>query len=339
MPFLVTPGQLAKRSELYYQLSAMTKAGVGLIDAVEMLSRTPGAWSFRRPLTSLLDQLKQGSTFTEAVQNLSGWLPSFDVSLLEAGEKSGRLDACFQLLSNYYAERAQLARTVLANLAYPIGIVHLAILISPAPIRTLVVEGNVIKFLGMVGPPLLILDGGILALMWACQGRHGDFWRSMTELLLRPIPILGKARRHLALARLSIALESLLNAGVTVVEAWELAAGASGSPALRRTVRNWRPEVVGGKTPAEAISESGQFPEMFTSLYSTGEKTGTLDQTLRRLHDYYQDSATRKLRAIAQWTPRLVYFVIMLVIAYSVLSFWTHYFDNTMDAVDKAFGQ
>ena len=133
MAFLVTPGQLAKRSELYYQFSAMTKAGVGLIDTVEMLGRTPSAWSFRRPLLALLDHLKQGATFTESLRHLRGWLSPFDVSMLEAGEKSGRLDACFQLLSTYYAERAQLSRTVLANLAYPFGIVHLAILISPTP--------------------------------------------------------------------------------------------------------------------------------------------------------------------------------------------------------------
>jgi type II secretory pathway component PulF len=62
----------------------------------------------------------------------------------------------------------------------------------------------------------------------------------LVERTLRWVPILGKARQDLALARLAAALEALLNAGVPIIGAWELAATASGSPALRRTVLTWR---------------------------------------------------------------------------------------------------
>ena len=96
--------------------------------------------------------------------------------------------------------------------------------------------------------------------------------------------VLGTARQDLALARLAAALEALLNAGVPIIGAWELAATASGSPALRRSVEGWRPRLEQGSTPAELISESGQFPSVFSSLYHTGEISGQLDQTLNRIH-------------------------------------------------------
>src|SRR5438067_2533296 len=126
----------------------------------------------------------------------------------------------------------------------------------------------------------------------------------------------------IALSRLAAALEALLGAGVTVIEAWELAATASGSPALRRTVQAWRPLVNAGQTPAEAVSASTRFPEMFANQYNTGEVSGTLDDTLRRLHNYYQQEGSRKLHAVAQWTPRAVYFLIMMMIAVYVVRFW-----------------
>src|SRR5204863_6974984 len=120
------------------------------------------------------------------------------------------------------------------------------------------------------------------------QSRHGESWRACIEYFLQPIPLLGKGRRCLAISRLAGALEALLSAGVTIIEAWELAATACGSPALRRTVIGWRPLVDGGQTPAEVVNTSNRFPELFANQYMSGEISRKLDETLRRLHQYYQ---------------------------------------------------
>jgi type II secretory pathway component PulF len=111
-----------------------------------------------------------------------------------------------------------------------------------------------------------------------------------------------------------------------------MAATASGSPALRRTVLGWRPLVNGGQTPAEAVSASSNFPELFASQYGTGEISGKLDDTLRRLHAYYQEEGSRKLHAFSRWVPRAIYFCIVLMIAYRIISFYTGYFNMVRDA-------
>ena len=177
--------------------------------------------------------------------------------------------------------------------------------------------------------PLYVL---VALLIFAAQSRHGETWRACFESLLHPIPVLGVARHYLALARLAAALEALLSAGVTIVEAWELAATASGSPALRRTVLGWRPLVDGGQTPAEAVSASGRFPELFASQYATGEISGKLDDTLLRLRGYYQEEGSRKLQAFSRWTPRAIYFCVVLMIAYRIIAFYTGYFNMVRDA-------
>jgi type II secretory pathway component PulF len=70
------------------------------------------------------------------------------------------------------------------------------------------------------------------------------------------------------------------------------------------------------------------FPETFDNLYASGEISGKLDETLRRLYTYYQEEGTQKLQAVATWTPRLIYFVIVLCIAYFVIQFYTGYFNQ-----------
>src|SRR2546428_11875743 len=108
MALSVTPSQFSRRAEFYHQLDQMTGAGLGIVRALEQLQRNPPARSYRQPLKLLLQQLAGGFSLAEAAQRVGGWLPQFDIALLRAGEHSGRLDACFRLLANYYQDRARL---------------------------------------------------------------------------------------------------------------------------------------------------------------------------------------------------------------------------------------
>ena len=321
---------MSRRADFYHQLGQLTGAGLGLVQALEQLKRHPPDRSYREPIGRLLEQIAGGSTLTDSLQRSGHWLPAFDIALLEAGEHSGRLDACFRLLADYYTDRARLARQMIADLAYPAFLLHFAIFIFP--FAQFFTSGNWAVYLCQTVGVLIPLYAVAALMIFAAQSRHGETWRACFESLVHPIPVLGVARRYLALARLASALEALLSAGVTIIEAWEMAATASGSPALRRTVLGWRPLVNGGQTPAEAVSASGSFPELFASQYGTGEISGKLDDTLRRLHAYYQEEGSRKLQAFSRWTPRAIYFCVVLMIAYRIIAFYTGYFNMVRDA-------
>jgi type II secretory pathway component PulF len=330
MPFLFTPGQFSRRADLYHQLSSLTAAGVPLIQSLEQLIRNPPSAAFRAPLRRVLEHINHGSTFTEAVQRSGNWTVAFDLALLDAGERSGRLEQCFKLLGDYYSDRARMGREVLSGLAYPVFVMHFAVFIFPFP--QLFLTGDVVAYLLRTFGVLLPIYAVVLLGLIAGQGRHGETWRALLETILHRLPILGQGRRDMALARLAAALEALLSAGVGVIEAWDVAARASGSPALARAVAQWRPRIAVGDSPAAALQHSAVFPRLFADQYATGEVSGKLDDTLRRLHRYYQEEGARRLRAVAQWTPRLVYLVIMLIIAWKILHFWMGYFDTIQKA-------
>lgn len=330
MPLIVTPGQFTQRAELYHQLAQLTAAGIDLLRALEQLHRHPPAGSFRGPLRATVLAVGQGSTFTEAVRQGGDWLPEFDYALIEAGERSGRLDACFRLLADYSNDRARIARQIIADLAYPVALFHFAVFIFP--FSQFFLTGDRVVYLTKTLGVLLPVYALTFLLIYAGQSRHGETWRSLVETALLPVPILGTARRYLALARLAAALEALIAAGVTIIEAWELAGAACGSPGIRRAVNSWKPDLLSGQTPAEAVNRSSWFPEMFANLYHTGEVSGALDDSLRKLRKYYQEEGTRKLHAVAQWLPRLIYLAIMLIIAWKIISFWMGYFQQIGNA-------
>ncbi len=324
MPLILTPGHLASRAEFYHQIAQLVSAGGSLISALEHLERAPPARSFRQPIGRVLEQLNQGATFSESLRALGRWMARFDVALLEAGEQSGRLDACCRLLAGYYEERARASRQLIQNLLYPAFLLHFAVFVLPFP--QLFLTGDVAAYLRQTLGYLLPIYALVLLGIYAGQARHGETWRSLLEAALRLVPVLGGARRALALSRLAAALGALLNAGVPIIHAWELAADASGSPALRRAVFGWRSRLEAGQTPAEVVRASRAFPELFANFYHTGEISGTLDEVLHRLHELYREEGARKLHALTQWVPRLVYLVIVVLIALRIVQFWLDYF-------------
>ena len=330
MPLTFTPGQLARRADFYHQLGQLTSAGLTVVRALEQIQAHPPAPSYRLPVTQALRHLHAGCNLTEAFQELGSWFPEFDLALIHAGEHSGRLEACFRALAEFYGERAQLLRQMIANLAYPAFLLHFAIFILP--FAQAFSSGNWIRYLAQTFGILIVLYSIIAGLIYAGQSRHTEGWRSTLELLLHPVPILGTARRYLALSRLAAALEALLSAGVTIIEAWEMAAVACGSPALKRTVLAWRPQLNSGVTPSEVVSASGSFPNVFTGQYAAGEISGKLDDTLRRLHRYYEEEGSRKLRAVFRWTPIAIYLGVVFMIAYKIIAFWMGYFQQVQNA-------
>jgi general secretion pathway protein F/type IV pilus assembly protein PilC len=331
MALIVTPRQLSRMGEFYEQLAGMLAAGVGLIQSLETILASPPHSSFVPRLAGVIGRLKQGYVLSESVNAAPGWIPTFDLALIQAGEQSVTLDNSFRVLATYYRERAQLARSALSDLLYPLFLLHLFVLVfPPGLLPRLVWQGEWQAFLWSKVSLLVPLYLVILAVVLASQGRWGRAVCVLQERVFRLVPMIGAARRSLALSRLASALRALLTAGVSIVSAWELAGVASGSPALGRAVQALLPRVANGERPGDLLETYPVFPPMFVSMYKTGELSGHIDATLQQLQNHYRDDATRKLKAAAEWLPRIAYLILLLVLAYFIVSFWMNYFGDAL---------
>ena len=324
MSLIISPGQFTQRAEFYHQLGQFIAAGVPIVRALEQIESHPPAAAYREPLRHLLNELAKGAALAESIQRLD-WLPAFDVALIGAGEKSGRLDGCFRMLADYYNDRARVAKQVISQLIYPVGLIHIAALVFliVLPFAASQFKTSLTLLFAKAALILSPLYVAVALMIYATQSKHGEKWRARIESFLRRVPILGTARHFLALSRLAAALEALISAGVNIFEAWDLAATASGSPALRRAVAAWKPQLVAGQMPSEAVRLCPLFPEPFANLYASGEISGKLDESLRHLNQLYNEDGTRKLNAFATLVPRLIYFLVALGIAYAIIQFWT----------------
>ena len=335
MPILHTPGRLRRTAEVYRQLAALLGAGIPAVSAIQQVARHPPSAGDRPRLLRAAQHIESGASLYEAFASERGWFPVFDLALLSAGEQSGRLVECCRTLAEHYFEQARQLGRFIASLLYPAFLLHLAVLVFPPDLlAALVWRGEVGRFAAQKILVLAPLYTGVVLVAFALQSRRFMVWQAVLEQLLHRVPGLGTARRELALARLSAALEALISAGVTVIEAWRLAADASGSPALRRAVRGWEPRVVAGELPSDQVRQSREFPELFANLYFTGEVSGQLDQELRHLHAYYLDSSSQRLTRFVLVTAGAITLTVMGAIAFWIIRFWLGYFQQISNVID-----
>ncbi len=337
---IFTPGQLSKRADFYHQLASLTTAGVAITNTLEQLYRHPPARSYRKPLELSLGELAKGHTFSQSLRS-ANWLPDFDLTLIEAGERSGRLDQCFRSLESYYNQRAVIARQIISQMLYPAFLIHFAALIF-----LVVVPYAFSQFSASL--PMLFAKAALKLLpiyivtaltIYANQSKHNSKWRMVMDRIWNCFPILRSARHSLALSRLTLALEALISAGVGVIQAWELAVNASNSPRLMRAVAEWKSHFENGRTPAELVNMHSVFPETFANLYHSGEISGKLDETLKRLHEFYQQDSAYKIGLLADWGPKIAYIIVALMIGYEIINFYQGYYgaNSPLQQIMKGF--
>jgi type II secretory pathway component PulF len=333
---IVMPGQLFRRADFYHQLAQLVTAGVPITNALQQISHRPPGFSYRKPLQQTLAELAQGKPLSQSLRD-ADLLPDFDLTLIEAGERSGRLDSCFRTLANYYTERGNIARQIIAQMIYPVFLIHFAALVFGIILPWAGSQFNAsipMLFVLAAVKFLLPIYVTVILIVIVTQSKRGESWRSFMESVLHPVPVLGTARRSQALSRLSMALEALISAGVSVVEAWTFAAAASNSPALKRLVTTWKIPLESGATPAELVNASRYFPATFANLYLTGETTGKLDETLQRMHIYYQEDSAHKIKMLVKAACMAVYLGAVLIIAIKIIGFYTGYFNQVSNVIN-----
>lgn len=334
MPLIITPGHLSLRGEFYYQLGSQIEAGLSLIPALRNHLKSPLAASFRRPIENLILYLEEGAPLAESMEALDGFLPEFDLALIRAGEESGRLDACFRTLADYYRERAELTKRIIANLIYPLAVLHMAILVFPPQSLVSVINGDVMPWILQKLAIFVPLYAVSFVTLVVTTREGGHRWSSVMEKIFHVAPFLGKARRELAFSRLCLALESLINAGVGVVQAWPIAAKACGSPAIQRAVTKALPLMQDGHMPADVIRKHSVFPTYFTGLYQTGEASGRMDHMLNRMRAHYHEEGFRNMKLFSFWAPNAVFGVVAIFVAIFIVRFYMAHFKNISDVLE-----
>jgi type IV pilus assembly protein PilC len=298
------------------QLAAMLAGGLHLARILTSLAAETGSRRFRQVLLDVRESLAAGSSFADALGRHPHVFDGLYVALVRAGELSGALPLVLDSLTTYLEKTAQLRRKVLGAITYPAVILAVAVAVvfvmlvklvpvfesvyaranATLPLATrwlLAVSGAVRGYaLAVAGAALLAVLAGYLAAQTA-PGR-----RLVDAAKLR-VPLFGPLIRKAIMARTCRTLAVLLNAGIPLVEAMETVARVSQNRVIEEALLAAVQRMRDGRTVAEALRQSGQFPSMVLQLVATGEESGTLPAMLARGAGYYEQQVDGAVAALS----------------------------------------
>jgi type IV pilus assembly protein PilC len=288
------------------QLLAIVRGKIPVAPSIQAMAKDLDNRRLKPVLDQLRSDLEAGRSLEEAFQRSPRIFPPIYLSLIRAGERSGNLTAVLEMISTYSTRILDLRERVMLALIYPtfvVGVIFLALINIffeiiptfesifdefggklPAPTQFLV---NVSHFLRTY--PAEIGGALVIALVVAVALRIGlrtnTTGRGLLDRMRERVPIIGRTFRTVSLARFSKALGLMLDAGVPMTEALDLAGAASANEHLRNKVREASVHVAQGDRLADALSDTRYFPHSYLWFLANGESRGQLPSTLVELSE------------------------------------------------------
>jgi type II secretory pathway component PulF len=288
-------------------MELLIESGLSLKDALEILvsSDRRSAVSFLG--SRILELIRQGSSFAEAIQTLDGIFPPVYRGMIKVGDKAGSVEKVFSRLRNYLDRQKTLKDKISAALAYPIMVLALALAGSFAltffvmPKLETVFGGfggnsaeeirqniHTIKLLLSCFTGGIVVAVPVVTILFHLSKAYQKLGLIFDNLLLR-IPILGAFLSIRESMNFSFAMEVLTSGGVPVETALAEAAVAVSNMAYRRSLFLVREQVINGGSLSVAFASDTVFPVYISRWMTVGEKSGKTETVFTQIRSYFQE--------------------------------------------------
>ena len=141
------------------------------------------------------------------------------------------------------------------------------------------------------------------------------------------LPVFGDLERKSSISRFSQTLSTLLNSGVTILDALSITAKTAGNKVLEKGIFKTLERISGGQTIAEPLKETGVFPPMVIHMIAVGEKTGDLAEMLKKVADFYQEEVDAAIDALTSIIDPVMILGVGLIIGGTLIAMYLPMFD------------
>lgn len=301
------------------QLAVLFDAQVPLVQALRtMADQSPPA--LKKIVMEMASDVDAGTAFSQSLEKFPKVFSYFYVSVVRAGEASGRLQEVLNYLADHEERSYDLNKKVKGALTYPIfivsalAVVGAVMMIFVVPQLTAVLEESgqelpaltqliiaISDFLrGYWWLTILIVAGLIGGAWYGLQTKTGqDYWDSVKLKL----PIFGNIFKKIYLARFSENLSTLIKGGIPIIQSLTITADVVGNKVYKDIVLKAREEVRRGNTMNSVFSTEKSVPPMVAQMIMIGEQTGKLDLLLSKIAIFFQkevDNVMENLTSLIQ---------------------------------------
>jgi type IV pilus assembly protein PilC len=319
--------KLKELSVFSRQLSVLIDAELPLIQSLNILAEQTKNKYFKRVISTVREDVEAGSTLNQSMRKFPKAFDDLYCNLIASGEQSGSLDIMLRRLAEYIEKIVRIRSKVKQASIYPAAIISFAVLVAifllwkVIPIfATIFTElgaelpmltSIVIALSNFVSKYIILIVLGIIALVVGFRYfRKTPRGRWITDRWILKIPLIGVLMKKVSVSRITRTLSTLISGGVPMLESLRITSSTAGNVILESALLDSRRLVAEGKSLTEAFTETGQFPFMLTQMVSVGEATGTLDEMMTKLADFYDEEVDASVSSLLSvMEPILMIFV------------------------------
>ena len=320
------------------QFVALIRAGLPILKSLDLLKGQIRNPLLREHIVNVRDRVHSGALLSEALR-AQGVFPTVYVASIFAGERSGNLVEVINRFIQYEKTIVSVRKRFINSLIYPSFLIVLSIVMvgvivayvipkfaqlyadlnTPLPITTrllIVVSGAIQSHLVLVVPLIL---GSLVALrIWIGTGRG----RHLMDELKLSAPVVGKLWTMFSMAQLTRTLATLLQGGIPLVGALEVARDASGNKVIGDSIRGAIVQVREGKPLSDSLELTGHFPDLALEMIRVGEQTGSLPDMLNHVADFYDEDVNLRSTALLSWVEPVILLFVAAFVAFVLISLY-----------------
>lgn len=307
------------------QFSIMLNSGVSILESLAQLREQPYSAYLKKLLFMIYDDVKVGMLLSKAMEKHKKVFPDFFRSMIYVGEISGSLDEVLTSLADYYENESALRRKIKGALTYPIvmavmlvAIVLLMLLFIVPQFESTLASLNMqnvnpittVVFAmsrGIRTNGLKILYGIVIVfalLFLLAKTKKGKMFLAKTAYKL---PLIKNIQINLVASKFTQSMALLLASGMNLADSLEVVQNLLGNKYAIVKFSEVIEDVRQGSTLTFAMEKSKLFPQMLIQLLSTGEKSGSIDEVLKRSMKFFDTQVeTALLRATSILQPTML---------------------------------
>ena len=336
------------------QMSVMLESGIPLNNAVDILEQQATSKNLKSSLKIVSKSLKEGSQLSKAMLDQEGMFPDLLIRMVQAGEKTGKLDEVLEKMSEHYTKELKTSRQIQGAMIYPAVLAFLAVaavlallyvvipsfsgifeqsgMAMPLPTRIVLAASNFVR------SSWYILFGvtGILVFLFL-RYRSTEAGRYQLDRLKLNLPVIKGPMQKIVTARFASTLAILTSAGIPLVEAIESAAATTNNAVVIEKMKIANEGLQKGERLTGMITSTGLFPPMMLSMVKIGEESGSLESMLVKTSDYYEEELETAIKQLLSLLEPAMIIVMGVIIGGIVASVMLPMFELA-HAVDAGSG-
>ncbi len=322
------------------QMATMMQAGVPLVQSFEIIGQGHESQAMQKMILGIKTEVEGGVSLGEALAKQPLYFDPLFVNLVSAGEASGALETMLDKLATYKEKTEALKAKVKKALFYPIAVLVVAFVVTV--ILLVFVVPKFEELFDSFGADLPALTQFVINLSefmqswwWVIAGsiagtiyiilrikKTSPKMQEAFDRIALKAPVVGEIATKSAIARFSRTLETMSAAGVPLVEAMDSVAGATGNIIYYNASIKIRDEISQGTQLQTSMRSTGLFPNMAIQMVSIGEESGSLDNMLSKVADFYENEVDNAVDALTSLLEPIIMAVLGVLVGGLIIAMY-----------------